>query len=92
VDDAGNARITGFGSAAFEDERPQVTYNVNQSVPWAAPELLSAPPVDPGYSSSAEDPTMGPARALDIYAFAMTVVEVRPRHPHQMRAMTDPRI
>jgi serine/threonine-protein kinase TNNI3K len=70
VDEEWSVRIADFGLAVFADGKASThTSNHNGSVRWMAPELHD--PESFGLNSSKR------SRASDVYAFAVTVMEVR---------------
>jgi len=70
IDDDGSAVITDFGLSRILSERGFTTEDIGGSVRWMAPELL----IPPKCADGSEE--LAVTFASDVWAFAMTVIEV----------------
>src|ERR1700723_3563516 len=73
VSESGQARLSGFGLASFDDDLLQLTATTNFSDPsgtmrWMAPELIDPEAFGINHSR--------PSTATDIYALGMVLLEV----------------
>ena len=74
MDDSGNARIVGFGTATVTQNLDSVqSSNYQRGTPrWTAPEVLGGGPC---------------GKEADVFSFAMVMIEVRRRLPTVCRAL-----
>lgn len=74
LNDAGKAVLADYGLVFILDS-PESSIQTTAACRWTAPEIIN-PPEDELTTTS--DPGLGFTLASDVFAYAMTIVEVRP--------------
>lgn len=79
IDENGSPLLGDFGLSRICNTKGFTTKNVMGSIRWMSPELLREWTNTPQSDSSRDDDIVRTTKASDIWAFGMTILEVRDR-------------